>query len=134
MLGIDTNVLVRFLVRDDAQQFEIVHKIIEREVLASRRVFVSQLVLQEMEWVLRSRYGFSKPQIQGVVSGLLASMDFELEDEAAVEQAIFVWKDHSAGFSDCLIGARNRRMGCTTTATFDVKASRLPWFVEASSV
>jgi len=65
MFGIDTSVLVRFLVRDDAQQFEIAHKIVEREVLASRRVFVSQLVLQEMEWVLRSRYGFSKPQIQG---------------------------------------------------------------------
>jgi predicted nucleic-acid-binding protein len=76
MFGIDTNTLVRFLVRDDAQQFEIVHQIVEREVLASRRVFVSQLVLQEMEWVLRSRYGFSKPQIQGVVSGLLDSMDF----------------------------------------------------------
>ena len=88
MLGIDTNSLVRFLVRDDAEQFEIVHQIVEREVLASRRVFVSQFVLQEMEWVLRSRYGFSKPQIQGVVSGLLDSMDFELEDEAAVEQAI----------------------------------------------
>jgi predicted nucleic-acid-binding protein len=133
MLGVDTNVLVRFLVRDDAQQFEIVHKMLEREALASRRVFISQLVLQEMEWVLRSRYGFSKSQILGAVSSLLDAMDFELEDEAAVEQAIFIWKDHSAGFWDCLIGARNQRMGCATTATFDVKASRLPWFVEASS-
>jgi len=133
MLGIDTNVLVRFLVRDDAQQFEIAHKMVEREVLAGRRVFVSQLVLQEMAWVLRSRYGFSRPQIQRVVSGLLDSMDFELEDEAAVEQAFFVWKDHSAGFSDCLIGARNRTMGCTTTASFDVAGFRLPWLVQASS-
>jgi len=84
--------------------------------------------------VAQSVWLFQAPDTGGVVSGLLDSMDFELEDEVAVEQAFFVWKDHSAGFSDCLIGARNRRMGCTTTATFDVKASRLPWFVEASSV
>ncbi len=131
MLGIDTNVLIRFLVRDDARQFEIARSIIAGEVRAGRRIFVSLLVLQETEWVLRSRYGFSKHRILAVISGLLDAMDVELEDEAAVEQAIFVWKDASAGFSDSLIGARNQRLGCRTTATFDLKASRLPWFVEA---
>ena len=56
MLGVDTNVLVRFLVRDDEAQFEKARKLIKREVAAGRRVFVNQLVLMETEWVLRSRY------------------------------------------------------------------------------
>ena len=129
MLGVDTNVLVRFLVRDDEVQFEKARKLIGREVAAGRRVFVSQLVLLETEWVLRSRYGLPKHQILGAISGLLDAADVRFEDEPAIEEALFVWKDTVAGFADCLIGARNRRLGCRATATFDGKASRLPGFI-----
>jgi predicted nucleic-acid-binding protein len=131
MLGIDTNVLVRFLVRDDEPQFEKARRLIRREVTAGRRVFVSQLVLLETEWVLRSRYGLQKTEIVGAVSGLLDAADVQFEDEPAVEEALFVWKDNAVGFADCLIGAQNKRLGCSATATFDVKASRLPGFVVA---
>jgi predicted nucleic-acid-binding protein len=131
MLGIDTNVLVRFLVRDDESQFEKARRLIRREIAAGRRVFVSQLVLLETEWVLRSRYGFRKIEIIAAVSGLLDANDVQFEDEPAVEEALFVWKDISAGFADCLIGVRNKRLGCSATATFDLKAARLPGFIGA---
>jgi len=131
MLGLDTNVLVRFLVRDDEAQFDKARKLIKREVAAGHRVFVSQLVLQEAEWVLRSRYGLPKQQIVEVVSGLLDATDVQLEDEAAIEEALFTWKDATADFADCLIGARNRRLGCRATATFDAKAAKLPGFTAA---
>mgnify|MGYP006353815089 CR=1 FL=1 len=131
MLGIDTNVLVRYLVRDDEVQFERARKLIKREVAAGRRVFVSQLVLLETEWVLRSRYSLQKNQIIVAISGLLDAADVQFEDEPAVEEALFVWKDTAADFADCLIGARNRRLGCRATATFDAKASKLPWFIAA---
>jgi predicted nucleic-acid-binding protein len=131
MLGIDTNVLVRFLVRDEDIQFDKARRLIRREAAAGRRVFVGQLVLLETEWVLRSRYAVPKDQIIAAISGLLDSTDVQFEDEPAVEQAIFVWKDSAADFADCLIGARNRRLGCRATATFDVKASRLPGFIAA---
>ena len=71
MLGVDTNVLVRFLVRDDEAQFEKARKQIKREVASGRRVFVSQLVLLETEWVLRSRFSLPKSQIIEAISGLL---------------------------------------------------------------
>ncbi len=129
MLGVDTNVLVRFLVRDDEVQFEKARKLIKREVAAGRRVFVSQLVLLETEWVLRSRYSLPKNLIIEAISGLLAATDVCFEDESAVEEALFVWKEATADFADCLIGARNRRLGCRATANFDVKASRLPGFM-----
>lgn len=129
MLGIDTNVLVRFLIRDDETQFERAHRLIKREVTAGRCVFVSQLVLLETEWVLRSRYALPKHVIIEAIAGLLDAADVEFEDEAAVEEALFLWKDTAADFADCLIGARNRRLGCEATATFDMRASKLPGFI-----
>jgi len=131
MLGVDTKVLVRFLVRDDEAQYEKARKLIKREVAAGRCVFISQLVLLETEWVLRSRYSLSKAQIIEAISGLLDAADVRFEDEPAIEEALFIWKDTTADFADCLIGARNRRLGCRATATFDVKASRLPGFIAA---
>lgn len=131
MLGIDTNVLVRFLVRDDETQFEKARKLIKREVAAGRRVFVNQLVLMKTEWVLRSRYAVPKNQIVEAISGLLDATDIQFEDESAVEEALFMWKDATADFADCLIGTKNRRMGCRATASFDVKASKLSGLVAA---
>ena len=131
MLGIDTNILVRFLVRDDEHQFEKARKLIRSEVVAGRSVFVSQLVLLETEWVLRSRYDFNQNEIIGAISGLLDSSDVQLEDEPEIEEALYVWNDSNTEFADCLIGARNRRLGCSATSTFDAKASKLPTFVAA---
>ena len=131
MLGIDTNVLVRFLVRDDEPQFEKARRLIKREVAAGRRVFVNQLVLMELEWVLRSRYAVTKNQIIESISGLLDSTDVQFEDEPTIEEALFIWKDAAADFADCLIGAKNRRLGCRATASFDMKATKLPGFVAA---
>ena len=131
MLGIDTNVLVRFLVRDDESQFEKARKLIKREVTAGRRVFVSQLVLLETEWVLRSRYDLSKIEIIAAISGLLDATDVQFEDEPAIETALFVWKERTVDFADCLIGAQNKRLGCRATATFDLRAAKLSGFVAA---
>lgn len=131
MLGIDTNVLVRYLVKDDEAQFEKAQKLIKREVAAGRRVFIGQLVLLETEWVLRSRYGLPKNQLIETISCLLDTADIQFEDEPAIEEALFTWKDAAADFADCLIGAKNRRLGCRATATFDAKAARLPGFVVA---
>ena len=129
MLGIDTNVLVRFLVRDDDTQFVKARRLIRREVGAGEAVFVSLLVLLETEWVLRSRYSLQKTEIIEAISGLLDAADIRFEDEPAIEETLFTWKDNPADFADCLIGARHRRLGCRATATFDVNAVNLPTFV-----
>ena len=131
MLGIDTNVLIRFLVRDDEAQFEKARKLIKREVAAGSGVLVNQLVLLETEWVLRSRYSLPKNLVIQAISGLLDASDVRFEDEPAIEEALFIWKDSAADFADCLIGAKNRRLGCRATATFDMRASKLPGFIAA---
>ena len=129
MLGLDTNVLVRFLVRDHEAQFERAGRLIKREVGAQERVLISLLVLLETEWVLRSRYSLQKSQIMEAISGLLDAAELELEDEPTIEEALYHWKDSAADFADCLIGAHHRRLGCRATATFDARAVKLPGFV-----
>ena len=131
MLGLDTNVLVRFLVRDHEAQFERARRLIKREVGAQERVLISLMVLLETEWVLRSRYGLQKTHVIDAISGLLEATELELEDEPAVEEALYLWKDSAADFADCLIGAHHRRLGCRATATFDARAVKLIGFVAA---
>jgi predicted nucleic-acid-binding protein len=90
---------------------------------------ISLLVLLEIEWVLRSRYNLSKAEIQAAFSALLETPNLVFEDEPSVEQALYSWKGAAADFEDCLIEARNRRLGCYATATFDSKALKLAGFI-----
>ena len=129
MLGVDTNVLVRYLVRDDQLQFEKAQRLINREVRRGEPVLVSLLVLLETEWILRSRYALAKAEIFAAISALLDATDLAFEDEPCVEQAIYSWNNSAADFADCLIAARNRRLGCRATATFDRKALKLAGFI-----
>ena len=131
MLGVETNILVRYLVGDDRSQYERARRLIHRAEDIGEPVWVSLLVLLEMEWVLRSRYGLTKPDIVAAFSSLLQTAEVVFEDEPSVEHAIYVWKDSRAEFADCLINARHRRLGCRATATFDRKALKLAGFVEA---
>jgi predicted nucleic-acid-binding protein len=131
MIDLDTNVLVRFLVRDDEEQFERARRLIRREAQDGEAVCISLLVLLQTEWVLRSRYKLSKEQILGAFSELLSAVDMRFEDEPSIEEALFLWNDSPAQFADCLIGARNRALGCTATAPFDNGAIKLPGFIAA---
>ncbi len=129
MLGLDTNILVRFLVRDDARQFERARRLIEGEGGDPEEILVSLIVLVETEWVLRTRYGLTKSEILAAMFALLDTEGMWLEDESAIEDALFAWEDGVLDFADSLIAARNRRLGCRATVTFDAKAARLPGFV-----
>ena len=80
-------------------------------------------------WVLRSRYEMAKADMVTAFSALLDTADLTFEDEPSVETAVYSWKDSAADFADCLIEARNRRLGCRATATFDVRALKLAGFI-----
>jgi predicted nucleic-acid-binding protein len=129
MLGLDTNVLVRFLVRDDRAQYKAAVALINSEVTNGHKVMVSLLVILETEWVLRSRYAVEKNEMLATLSRLLSAVDVECEDSPSLEEALFIWRNSNADFADCLIGARNRRLACRATATFDTKAAKLAGFV-----
>jgi predicted nucleic-acid-binding protein len=115
--------------QDDRRQYEKARRLIHREAGKGEHVLVSLLVLLEIEWALRSRYGLSKEEILAAFSALLEATDLAFEDETSVEYALYSWKDSTADFADCLIEGRNRRLGCRATATFDVKALKLAGFI-----
>jgi predicted nucleic-acid-binding protein len=100
--------------------------LIDHALSRDEAVLVSLLVLLEAEWVLRSRYGFNREALLGIFRSLLEARELSFEDEAALEEALFHWKDSPCQFADCLITAHNRQMGCRATATFDEQAARLP--------
>ena len=85
MLGLDTNVLVRLLVADDAAQTRRARGLVERAASRDEPVLVSLPVIIETEWVLRSRYTFDKAAILASLSGLLAARELTFEDEPAIE-------------------------------------------------
>lgn len=114
MIGLDTNVLIRYLVRDDQYQYAKATRLLRRAVEAGEPITVSLLTLLEMEWALRSRYALSKEDIAAAISSLLDAAELMFEDEPFVEEAMHLWKGSAADFADCLINARYRRLGCRT--------------------
>jgi len=126
MIGIDTNVVVRLVVADDADQTRRARQLIDQALGRGEPVLVSLLVLLESEWVLRSCYGFGREALLGIFRALLEACELVFEDDPALEEALFHWKDSACGFSDCLITAHNRQMGCRSTASLDGKAARIP--------
>lgn len=126
MIGIDTNVLVRYLVRDDEAQFQAASRLVSDCIAARQPVLIPLLVMLETEWVLRSRYRIPKLEIATVFTRLLESKEVAFEDEESLEEALYAWKDSSADFADCMIVAKSRRLGCSGLMTFDARAAALP--------
>jgi predicted nucleic-acid-binding protein len=131
MLGLDTNVLVRFLVQDDRAQFDRARRLIEAEIGGGGSILVSLLVVLETEWVLRSRYHFAKGEIADAIAALLDATEVRFEDEASLEEALYLWRDSTVELADCLIAVRHRVLGCRATATFDHRAAKVAGFIAA---
>lgn len=113
MFGLDTNILVRFLVRDDEAQHAAVVAALERDTKAGVTFFVSDLVLAEVIWVLTSRYRCSREEVAGVVRQLDESEELVVESTERVVRALRAYQHGKGGFADHLIGARvGRACGC----------------------
>ena len=118
MIGLDTNILVRYLTKDDEQQWQQTINVIQQ----NQPCFITNIVLCELVWVLRgTNYGFRKDEIISVLESMLHSMTFEFENRSTVDQALQRYKQGKADFSDYLIGAVSRQAGCTETVSFDSK-------------
>lgn len=126
MIGIDTNVLLRFLLADDPQQFETVKAFVSARSLEDP-AFVSLLVIAETAWVLKRQYRYSNMAIASALSRLLPSEQFVFEDEDFLDGLFEDEQTSASDLSDCIVAHLARRAGCRTTLTFDRKAaSRVP--------
>ena len=124
MIAIDTNVLVRFLVRDDEAQAASARALLE-PLTADQPGFICREVILELVWVLERAYGFPREQIADVLEQLVSTDVLVMEASADVAQAAFKYRTGSAGFSDLMILAAAERSHALPLYTFDQKAARM---------
>jgi predicted nucleic-acid-binding protein len=128
MIGLDTNVLIRYLLQDEEVQGERASRAI---ALASHRnelLFICGVVLCEAVWVLESAYRYQKAQIVSVLEQLLETSGFEIEQRDLVRAALGDYRTRKADFADCLIGRAGEAYGCRHTLTFDRRLKALDSF------
>lgn len=128
MIGLDTNVLIRYLVQDDKNQAEQASNIIERAVKKQQLIFINQIVLCELVWVLNRAYNFGKEAIIEIIEKILLAKQFQFENKNTIWNALDYFKNSRADFSDCLLGVKNHDNDCLKTVTFDCLAASLAFF------
>lgn len=122
MIGLDTNVIVRYLTHDDPVQTPAAVKLLN-SLSPTSPGFLSLIVVAELVWVLTSLYHFEKSEMEDVLETLLRSDALVVERSEVVWQALHRFKAGSAGFSDCLIERCGHAAECQYTATFDQRAA-----------
>lgn len=126
MTGLDTNVLVRFLVRDDEAQFAAADQVMQGLTPAAPG-FITQVTLVEFYWVLTRAYGYPRATCLAAIGQLVATRSLEFEDGEGVVRALTL-AEEGADFADALIQSSMELFGVNTTVTFDRRAARaLGW-------
>jgi len=122
MIGIDTNVLVRYIVQDDEQQAALATRWVESCTVETPG-WISVIVLCEMVWVLSGAYGYDKATVQSVLQRIFFACELAVEKQEYAWSALRDYAQGNADFSDYLIIHLNRSSGCEYTVSFDKKAS-----------
>jgi predicted nucleic-acid-binding protein len=128
MIAVDTNVVVRFLVRDDKRQASAVHRRLKQAEADRERLFVPLAVVLETIWVLESAYDCSRTEILEAIHDMRRMPVFEFESDAAVERVLTDGPDSKADLADLLIAHAACAAGCEGGLTFDRGAAKLPFF------
>jgi predicted nucleic-acid-binding protein len=128
MIGLDTNILIRYLTQDDPAQAAKATEILEHRLTPNNPGFVSVVAMVETVWVLDRAYGLTNQEAAAAVERLLQVEVLAIESEQEVFTAMVALKQGRGSFADALIAELGVRAGCTRTLTFDQKAVRLPGF------
>ncbi len=127
MIGLDTNVLLRYIVRDEAVQAKAASRLIETRCSKEQPGHVSHVVLAELAWVLGRGYGYARAEVVKVLAAILSSAELRVQESALAWTALRAFQAGPADFADYLIGAVNADCGCETTCTFDKRAAKSGW-------
>ena len=128
MIGLDTNIVVRYLTQDDPIQSPKATEIIERRLSEENPGFISIVAMVETVWVLDRAYRLAPQQIAVAVERMLQTDVLVVENEQEVFTAMIALKKGHGSFADAVITTLGTKAGCSCTLTFDQKALRLPGF------
>ena len=124
MIGLDANILVRYLTQDDPKQAALANRLIEETLSAEHPGFVSTVALVELVWVLESGYGCDRAQISTVLERLLRAKPLVVERAEVAWQAARLFAAGKADFADCMIERAGHADACDHTLTFDRLAAK----------
>lgn len=128
MIGLDTNILVRYLAQDDPVQSLLATDIFEFRLTEEHPGFISVVAMVETVWVLDRAYGLADREIAAALERILQADTLVVESEQEVFTAAIALKDGRGSFADALIAALGIKAGCSATLTFDKMALKLPGF------
>ena len=124
MIGLDTNVLVRYLTQDDPEQAARANDLVETSCTRHEPGRICLVVLCELTWVLAGAYGYEKRLVVQVLEHILASRELSVENEDIARSALAAFRQGTADFADYVIVFSNRSAGCEATYSFDRKLAR----------
>jgi predicted nucleic-acid-binding protein len=125
VIGLDTNILVRYLTQDDPLQTPLANQIIDTVIADNDYCYLNVIVLVELVWVLTRAYRYPRLTVIDTLEKILLARHFAIEDKDSAWRALTLMKSSNADFSDCLISVKNQAGGCDETLTFDQKAATL---------
>ena len=126
MIAIDTNVLVRLFVYDDIEQTKKVRALFDSYADDAQSVWLSDIVLIELVWVLKRSYNSPVSEICNALRALTKNATVCIESHDLMSEALVLYEQGPAGFADCLLAVKARRAGCDALHTFDKKIKALP--------
>ncbi len=128
MIGLDTNILVRYLTQDDPDQSRKAAQGIEKGLAAGHMFFISNIVICELVWVLESAYGYDCKEIVPVLENILRIRQFQFENKDLLWLSLSDYRSSKGDFPDHLIGQVGLQVGCLETLTFDSGLKHSPSF------
>lgn len=129
MIGLDTNILIRYITQDDDAQADLARELIENQCSSQSPAYINLVVLCELVWVLSSAYEYVRSQICVALQQLLVTDCFEVEEHALAWDALRDYRAGTADYADCVIARLNRKSGAVHTYTFDKRAGSSAGFV-----
>jgi len=128
MIGIDTNILVRYFLQDDPEQSKIVTGFFENKISEENPAFINIIILCELVWVLEASYKIQKQKLVELLEKILITKQFIVQSPDIVWLSLSDYKKNKADFSDCLIGRINQAQECAYTVSFDDSCKKLESF------
>jgi predicted nucleic-acid-binding protein len=124
LIGIDTNILVRYFVRDDVAQSDKAAKYLEKHCSSEIPGFITSIVLCELIWVLSGAYGYDKELITDLLNKMLTTSEFLIENQEEALRALSAFEKGNADFSDYYLAYIGQKYGVGKTVTFDKRAGK----------
>jgi predicted nucleic-acid-binding protein len=124
MIGLDTNILARYLLDDDRTQSAQARRAIFSRLDRGESLMICAATLLELEWVLKSRPDLKKPDVVAMLRSLTEVRELVIDDDDCVIEALHSYENANADFAECLFHATYRRRGCDCMLTFDRRAQK----------